>query len=95
MDEPFSALDFQSRIKISSDVYKILKEENKTLILVTHDIAEAITLCSKVVVLSKRPASIKNIYYLEFDDNNNIIEKRNTQKFNDYYNKIWKDIDYE
>lgn len=95
MDEPFSALDFQSRIKISNDVYKILKSENKTLILVTHDIAEALTLCSKIIVLTKRPANIKKIYNLDFDSVDNILEKRNTEKFNNYYNEIWKDIDYE
>ena len=95
MDEPFSALDFQSRIKISNDIYKILKNENKTLILVTHDIAEAITLCSKIVVLTKRPAKIKKIYNLKFKEQYDILQKRNTKEFNDYYNEIWKDIDYE
>ena len=95
MDEPFSALDFQSRLNISNDVYHILKQENKTLIIVTHDIAEAISLCNRIIVLSKRPSIIKNIYNIEFDDNLSIFEKRNSPQFNYYYNKIWKDIDYE
>lgn len=95
MDEPFSALDFQSRLNISNDVYRILKEEKKSLIIVTHDIAEAITLCNKVIVLTKRPATIKNIYNIEFAENSNPSERRHSEKFNSYYNLIWKDIDYE
>ena len=95
MDEPFSALDFQSRQKISNDIYNILRQENKTLVLVTHDIAEAISLCDKVIVLTKRPAKIKNIYNIIFNENLSPIEKRNTKEFNAYYKSIWKDIDYE
>ncbi len=95
MDEPFSALDFQSRLNISNDVYHILKNEQKTLVIVTHDISEAITLCNKVIVLTKRPASIKNIYKIDFDQNSTPIERRSSEKFSSYYNLIWKDIDYE
>ena len=62
MDEPFSALDPQTRIKISNDVYKILKQEKKTLIIVTHSIDEAILLCNRIIVLSKRPSVIKKEY---------------------------------
>lgn len=94
MDEPFSALDYQSRINISNDIYNILKSENKTLILVTHDISEAITICDKIVVLTNRPAKIKNIYNIEYNENITPLEKRNTEIFNKYYNLIWKDIDY-
>ena len=95
MDEPFSALDFQSKLKISDDIYNILKQEKKTLIIVTHDIAEAISLCNKVIVLTKRPATIKNIYDIEINNSLSPIEKRNTKEFNTYYNLIWKDIDYD
>lgn len=95
MDEPFSALDYQSRINISNDIYNILKSENKTLILVTHDISEAITICDKIIVLTNRPAKIKNIYNIKYDKDITPIEKRNTEIFNNYYNLIWKDIDYE
>lgn len=95
MDEPFSALDFQSRTNISNDVYRILKEQKKTLIIVTHDISEAITLCNKVVVVTKRPAKIKNIYNIEFDHNIKPSDRRYDKLFNDYYVLIRKDIDYE
>lgn len=95
LDEPFSALDYQTRLSISNDIYNILKEENKSIILVTHDIAEAISICNKVIVLSKRPSKIKNIYEINFLNVNSPIEKRKDKNFNYYYDLIWRDIDYE
>ena len=62
LDEPMSALDYQSRLAISDDIYRIIKNEGKTTIMVTHDIAEAISMSDKIVVLTKRPAKVKNIY---------------------------------
>ena len=79
LDEPFSALDYQTKINVSNDVFNIIKNENKTIILVTHDINEAIKFCNKIIVLSKRPSKIKNIY--------------NIEKGINYYDIIWKDID--
>lgn len=93
LDEPFSALDYQTRITVSDDVYKIIKEENKTAIMVTHDIGEAISMADKVVVLSKRPAIIKNIYEINMEDKKNPSENRKNSMFNFYYNNIWKDFD--
>ena len=61
LDEPFSALDYQTRLMISEDVYDIVKKENMTMIIVTHDLAEAISLADRVIILSKRPGKIKNI----------------------------------
>lgn len=95
LDEPFSALDYQTRLSISNDIYTILKQEKKSIILVTHDIAEAISLCNRVVVLSKRPSVIKNIYNIDLNNNIGPIEKRREDKFNYYYDLIWKDIDYD
>ena len=95
LDEPFSALDYQTRLSISNDIYTILKQEKKSIILVTHDIAEAISLCNKVIVLSKRPCIVKNTYNIELENNINPIENRKDSRFNYYYNLIWKDIDYE
>ena len=94
MDEPFSALDYQSRLSISDDIYNILKKEKKTMILVTHDLAEAISICSKVIVLSKRPATIKSIYNIKLDNPSTPINNRKDKKFSYYYDKIWKDIDF-
>ena len=93
LDEPFSALDYQTRLKVSSDVYKILKKEGKSAIIVTHDIAEAVTMADRVVILSKRPSYVKKIIDINFDNRENPIKVRNTMEFNKYYDAIWKEID--
>ncbi len=93
LDEPFSALDQQSRLIISDDVYKILKKENKTAILVTHNIEEAIIFSDKVVVLSKRPAKIKKIIPIDIANKDSIYERRKDPNFHKYFDNIWKDLD--
>lgn len=93
LDEPFSALDYQSRLNISNDIYNILKKENKTMIMVTHDIGEAVSMCDKVIVLTDRPAKIKNIYNIDLINKDTPINNRRDPKFNYYYDLIWKDID--
>ena len=94
MDEPFSALDYQSRLAISDYIYNILKKEKKTMIMVTHDIAEAISMCDKVIVLSNRPATIKSIYNINLENKTTPINNRKDKNFYYYYDKIWKDIDF-
>ena len=94
LDEPFSALDYQSRLKISDDVYKIIKKENITAILVSHDISEAISMSDKVLVLSKRPCEIKNIYTINLTNKSTPIENRKAKEYTEYYDAIWKDIDF-
>jgi len=93
LDEPFSALDYQTRLAVSDDVYNIIKKENKTVLMVTHDLAEAISMADKVIVLSKRPAHIKNIYSINLTNKSNPIENRKTKEFSEYYQTIWKDLD--
>jgi NitT/TauT family transport system ATP-binding protein len=94
LDEPFSALDYQTRLAVSDDVYKIIKKENKSAIMVTHDLAEAISMADKVIVLSKRPSIIKNIYEIKLSNKSTPIQNRKAKEFAYYYDKIWKDIDY-
>ena len=94
LDEPFSALDYQTRITVSNDVFKMIKDEKKTAIMVTHDINEAVSIGDKVVVLSNRPATIKNIYEINMDNKTIPSENRNNPKFNYYYNLIWKDFEH-
>ena len=94
LDEPFSALDYQSRLAISDDIYKILKKEKKSVILVTHDFADAISMCDKVIVLSDRPATIKNIYEIKLTNKSTPINNRKAKEFSNYYDLIWKDIDF-
>lgn len=94
LDEPFSALDYQSRLAVSDDVYKIIKKEKKSAIMVTHDISEAISMADKVIVLSQRPSVIKNIYEIKLSDKSTPINNRKAKEFAKYYDLIWKDIDY-
>ena len=93
MDEPFSALDYQTRLSVADDVYKIIKSEKKSAIIVSHDLAEAISLADRVIVLSKRPSVVKNIYEINFENREIPSEVRKSKKFFDYYDLIWKDID--
>lgn len=93
LDEPFSALDYQTRLNISNEVFKIIKSENKTAIMVTHDISEAISLSSKIIILSNRPAEVKKLMEISFD--NNYCEpllRRQSPKFKNYFNLIWKEL---
>lgn len=93
LDEPFGALDYQTRLKVSNDVYNIIKEEQKTVLIVTHDISEAISMCDKIIVLSNRPAVIKNIHTITLQDKKGPIENRKDPLFREYYDLIWKEID--
>ena len=93
LDEPFSALDYQTRLAVSDDVYKIIKGEKKSVIMVTHDIAEAISLANKVIVLTNRPCNIKNIYDINLTNRSTPVENRKAKEFSYYYDMIWKDID--
>ena len=92
LDEPFSALDYQNRLTISEDVYKIIKNENKTTLMVTHDVGEAVSMANIVIVLSERPAVIKNIYKIEYDKKSTPIKNRLNPEFNLYCDKIWRDL---
>lgn len=92
LDEPFSALDYQTRINVSDDVFKIIKEEKKTAIMVSHDISESVSLADRVIVLSKRPATVKNVYNIEMEDKGMPSANRKNEKFNYYHNAIWKDL---
>ncbi len=93
LDEPFSSLDYQTRLTLSNDLYNIIKKEKKTVIMVTHDIAEAISMSDRIIVLSKRPAIIKNIYEIKLENKQNPIENRKDKNFVKYYDLIWKEID--
>ena len=94
LDEPFSALDYQTRLAVSDDVYKIIKDTGKTVIMITHDIAEAISMSDRVVVLTNRPAKVKKIYEIKMNGKGNPIDNRKCREFSMYYDMIWKEIDY-
>lgn len=91
LDEPFSALDFQSRLSLTDDVYKIIKEEKISAIMITHNIEEAASMADRIIVLSDRPSIIKNIYKTNFNELPSI--NRKNENFNNLCTEIWKDID--
>ena len=93
LDEPFSALDYQTRLKVSDDVWKIIKNEKKTTVMITHDIAEAISMADRVVVLTNRPSSVKKVFEIKMKDKGTPIDNRNKEEFKKYYDVIWKEID--
>lgn len=93
LDEAFSALDYQTRIMVTNDIYSILRKENITALIVTHDISEAISMSDRVLVLSKRPGTIKNIHEIDFEiENRTPINCRESPKFSKYFNTLWKEL---
>lgn len=93
LDEPFSALDYQTRLNVSSDIGSIIKEKQISTLLVTHDLAEAISMSDRVIVLSKRPGTIKEIIPIHFDlENRTPKAARAAKEFNQYYNQIWEAV---
>ncbi len=93
LDEAFSALDYQTRIMVTNDIYEILRKEKITVLMVTHDISEAISMSDRVLVLSKRPGTIKNIHKINFDINNRTpINCRESPEFSEYFNTLWKEL---
>lgn len=95
LDEPFSALDYQTRVSVCNDVKDILKQEKKAAILVTHDISEAISMSDRIIVLTNRPATIKKEYVLNFDPILTPLQRREQSEFQVYFDKIWKDLQNE
>ncbi len=93
LDEAFSALDYQTRIMVTNDIYNILRKENITTIMVTHDISEAISMSDRVLVLSKRPGTVKDIHKIDFEiENRTPINCRESPKFSKYFNTLWKEL---
>lgn len=94
LDEAFSALDYQTRLVVSDEVKKIIAREGKTAILVTHDIAEAISMADKVIVLSGRPGTVKKTYPIHLTcEEHTPIKCREANEFRGYFNMIWKELD--
>lgn len=93
LDEAFSALDYQTRIMVTNDIYEILRKEHITALIVTHDISEAISMSDRVLVLSKRPGTIKDIHKIEFDVSGRTpLNCRENPKFSKYFNTLWKEL---
>lgn len=95
LDEPFSALDYQTRLNVSDDIGKIIRKEKKTALLVTHDISEAISMADRVIVLSKSPATVRCELPIELGIKNRTpMNSRSAPGFKNYFNQIWKELNY-
>ena len=92
LDEAFSALDYQTRVNVSRDVYNILRNEKQTMIMVTHDIPEAVSMSDRVIVLSQRPAVIAKIVDIPFGTQRDTVAVRNTRQYRDCYDIVWKEM---
>ena len=93
LDEPFSALDYQTRLTVSDDIGQIIRKSGKTALLVTHDLSEAVSLADRVIVLTKRPATVARIVPITFDlAHDTPLVRRNAPEFKTYFNEIWKEL---
>lgn len=93
LDEPFSALDYHTRLTVGDDIWHIIRNQHKTAILVTHDLAEAISFGDKVLILSSRPGKLKAILPLSFpSEKNTPLLRRSTSEFNEYFQFLWKEL---
>ena len=93
LDEPFSALDYQTRLEVADDIWGIIRKEKKTAILITHDISEAISMADRVIVLSNRPGTVKSIIDIHLSlENRTPFAARSAPEFKEYFNLIWKEL---
>lgn len=93
LDEPFSALDYQTRLEVADDIWGIIRKEKKTAILITHDISEAISMADRVIILSSRPGTVKQVLDIKLStENRTPFTSRSAPEFRDYFNQIWKEL---
>jgi len=92
LDEPFSALDYQTRLSVCDDVYSIIRKENKTALLITHDIAEAVSVADRIIVLSARPAYVKAVHAASFDKSLPPLKRREQPTFKDWFELLWSEL---
>jgi NitT/TauT family transport system ATP-binding protein len=96
LDEPFAALDFQTKLVIESDTAKLVREQRRSVLLITHDIEEAVSLSDRVVVLSHRPARIRSVYDILLEgDRTDMMAARDSPGFSDYVRNIWRDLEVQ
>ncbi len=92
LDEPFSALDYQTRLNVCEDVSAIIRSEGKTALLITHDISEAISLADRVLVLSQRPAHVAYSHELDFGEVKNPLKRREMPQFSEWFEILWREL---
>ena len=93
-DEPFASLDFQNKLLIEGDTAKLVREGGRSLLPITHDIEEAVSLADRVIVLSKRPTRVKAVYDIDLGgDRTDMMAARDSRDFSSYVRQIWADLD--
>ena len=92
LDEPFSALDYQTRLNTADDIGSIIRKEQKSAVLVTHDLSEAVSLADRILVLSARPGRVKCVIPVSFPKEMTALQRRGTNAFKDYFNTLWKEM---
>lgn len=96
LDEAFSALDYQTRLYVSADICHLIRATGKTMIIVTHDLSEAISLADRIIILSGRPAVVKNEVKVDLTmQDDSPLAARNAPEFSQYFNQIWRDLTHE
>lgn len=96
LDEPFSALDYQTRLSVCDDISTIIRGSKKTAVLVTHDLSEAVSTADRIVILTKRPGRVKGILSVEFEGGEKSpLKRRNSPEFSGYFNQVWKILQEE
>lgn len=96
LDEPFSALDYQTRLSVSGDIGHIIRSTGKTAILITHDLSEAISLADRIIILSQRPAVVKKELSIHLSKTDNSpLAARSAPEFHHYFNLLWKELSHE
>ena len=94
LDEPFSALDYQTRLRAADEIFGIIRKEHKTAILVTHDIAEAISMSDRILVFSDRPAHLKAEHVVALTSPDTPLQRRNAPEFSGLFNTLWKELEH-
>ena len=92
LDEPFSALDYQTRLNVCEDVSSIIRSEGKTALLITHDISEAISLADSILVLSQRPAHVSHSHEMDFGEVKNPLKRRELPQFSEWFEILWREL---
>lgn len=96
LDEPFSALDYQTRLMVSADICRLIRAAGKTMIIITHDLSEAISLADRIIVLSGRPATVKKEVSVKLTlQEDTPLAARNAPEFQQYFNRLWEDMTHE
>lgn len=96
LDEPFSALDYQTRLYVSADICSRIRKAGKTALLITHDLSEAISLADRIIVLTNRPATVKKQLKIELsNERDDPIATRTAKEFNEYFEILWKELHNE